>query len=338
VGPAHYDYRFHQYRPEDFQLRPDRVHNDYLNLLADWGTIGAVIVVTGLGIFIFGLFKTWPHVRREENDFGSGQSNRFAFFLGAVGGLFAVAVHAVVDFNLHMPANALTGVVLLALVASTLRFATDRHWLRLKLPGQMALTAVLAGAMVYLFAQGWRRGGEIWWDARGRQWPVFSTERAKLWERAYACEPSNFQTAYDIGECYRTQSWDGGENYAALARQAMTWYERSMQANPLDAYGYLRNGMCLDWLGRHDESEPYYSNAESRDPNNYFVVAHIGWHYVQMGDYAAARQWFLRSTKLEHEQENPIAASYLHNICEPKLVEQASGRPLLLPFFDKKGN
>ena len=37
VGPAHYDYRFREYRPESIQLSPDRAHNDYLNLLADWG-------------------------------------------------------------------------------------------------------------------------------------------------------------------------------------------------------------------------------------------------------------------------------------------------------------
>ena len=40
VGPAHYDYRFREYRPVNVQMRPDRAHNDYLNLLADWGTAG----------------------------------------------------------------------------------------------------------------------------------------------------------------------------------------------------------------------------------------------------------------------------------------------------------
>jgi len=42
AGPAHFDYRFRQYRPPDadLQARPGRVHNDYLNTLADWGLVG----------------------------------------------------------------------------------------------------------------------------------------------------------------------------------------------------------------------------------------------------------------------------------------------------------
>jgi hypothetical protein len=336
VGPAHYDYRFREYRPEDFQMRPERVHNDYLNLLADWGTVGGIIVAAGIGVFIFGLIKTWPHVRREENDFGSGHSNRFAFFLGATGGLFALAVHSAVDFNLHMPANALTGVVLLALLTSNLRFATEKHWFRLKLPMQVTLAGALAGVTVYLAVQGWRRGNETLWQARAEQWPNFSTERATAWTHAFEYEPNNAELAYNIGECYRTQSWDGGKNYAALAKQAMDWYARGIRLDPHDGYNYLRTGMCLDWLGRHAEAEPYYNAAELRDPNRYFLVAFIGWHFVQTGDYAAARQWFERSLKLNGD--NQIARTYLNEICQPKLMEQASGRPSLLHIIDKKDN
>jgi putative inorganic carbon (HCO3(-)) transporter len=58
VGPAHYDYRFRQYRPESMQMRPDRAHNDYLNLLADWGTVGGVIVLAGIVVFGAGLSRT----------------------------------------------------------------------------------------------------------------------------------------------------------------------------------------------------------------------------------------------------------------------------------------
>ena len=56
--------------------------------------------------------------------------------------------------------------------------------------------------------------------------------------------------------------------------------------------------MCLDWLGRHDEAGPYFSQAEALDPNGYYTVAIVGWHYVQIGDYAAAKPWLERSLRL----------------------------------------
>jgi len=89
--------------------------------------------------------------------------------------------------------------------------------------------------------------------------------------------------------------------------------------------------MCLDWLGRQDEAGPYFSRAEALDPNGYYTAANVGWHYVQVGDYAAARSWLTRPMRL-HWQENEIGRSYLE-IVERKLVENASGQSPLPAGF-----
>ena len=327
VGPAHYDYRFREYRPESVQMRPDRAHNDYLNLLADWGAAGGIIVLAGAALFVAGLAGTWRHVRRAERDFSSGQSNRFAFFLGASAGLLALAVHSAADFNLHIPANALVGVTLLALLSSNLRFATERYWLIARLPVKMLLTVSLAGGVVYLTGQEWRRGHEAFWQARAGQSPdYFSPQHTAALKKAFAAEPMNFETAYDIGEAYRVESFNGGDHYADQAEMAMQWYVRARDLDRYDAYGYLRQGMCLDWLGRHDQAGKYFSQAEAFDPNGYYIVALVGWHYVQTGDFAAARPWFERSLLLG-ANENEIARSYL-DLAGQKLIERASGQPV----------
>jgi O-antigen ligase len=337
VGPGHFDYRFREYRPEGFQQRPEHAHNDYLELLADWGAAGAVIVFAGVGVFIFGLVKTWPHVRREENDFGSGMSNRYAFFLGAVSGLFALAVHSLVDFNLHIPANALVGVTLLALVASNVRFATKRHWRRARWPARAAVTGALGVAMIYFAAQGWRRAGDALWTVRAEYLPPFSSEQAAALQKALACEPKNFETAYNLGECFRKQSLFGGSNDVELARQAIAFYALGSRLNPVDAYCPLGTGMCLDWLGRHAETAPFYAAAEAHDPNGNYVVAGVGWHYLQIGDYPAARQWFVRANKLANGHNHAALVS-IFEVCEPKLAERASGRLPMSFFYDGKDN
>jgi O-antigen ligase len=331
VGPAHYDYCFPEYRPENIQASPDRAHNDYLNLLADWGAAGGIIVLAGVVTFGAGLRKTWKYVRPSENDFGRGMSNRFAFFIGASAGLFALAVHSVVDFNLHIPANAILGVTLLALLSSNLRFATERHWLGARLPVKMIATLALVAGVAYLSCQGWRRGHEAVWLARAEQSPNFSTQQAAALNTAFEFEPMNFETAYNIGECFRTQSFDGGQNYETLAKTAMQWYVLGMKLNPHDGYNYLRYGMCLDWLEKHDEAGPYFNRADALDPNGYYTEANIGWHYVQAGNYAAARPWLERSLRLEWHG-NTMARFYLDTV-ERKLVENASGQNVLPAGF-----
>jgi len=334
VGPAHYDYCFREYRPQSIQLSPDRAHNDYLNLLADWGATGGIIVLAGMVAFGAGLRKTWKYVRPLENDFGRGLSNRFAFFLGASTGLLALAVHSVVDFNLHIPANAILAVTWLALLGSNLRFATERHWLGARRPAKLLATLALVAGVAYLGCQGWRRGREAVWLAQAEQSPVYSPTQAANLEKAFAVEPMNFETAYNLGEAYRVESFDGGQNYEGLAKTAMQWYARGMKLNPHEGYNYLRYGMCLDWLDQHDEAGPYFNRADALDPNGYYTEANIGWHYVQTGDYAAARPWLERSLRL-HGQQNEAAASYLE-ITGRKLIENASGQGFLPADFERK--
>ncbi len=322
VGPAHFDYRFREYRPENLQGRPDRVHNDYLNLLVDWGAAGGIIVLAGIGVFIYWLRQTWPHVRREENDFGTGQSNRFAFFLGAICALAALAVHSAMDFNLHIPANALAGMILLALVASNARYATEKFWFRSGRGVKVFASVLLGGAAIYFGWQTVRLGTEAHALAQAEATAQFSPARVAALEKAFAGEPENFTTAYEIGECLRTQCQDSGDDRAA--EKALTWFATARRLNPHDAFACLRTGMCLDLLGRTAESEPFYAQAELRDPNGYYLVSCIGWHYVQTGDFSAARAWFTRSLALDY-RDNHIARSYLA-ICEARLAAQAAGK------------
>jgi tetratricopeptide (TPR) repeat protein len=82
-------------------------------------------------------------------------------------------------------------------------------------------------------------------------------------------------------------------------------------------------------LGQHEEAEPYFNRADELDPNGYFTAAFMGWHYVQNGQYGAARPWFERSLRLQNK-DNPIAASYLQ-IANQKLLEAATDQGRRLP-------
>jgi len=322
LGPAHFDYRFRAYRPQSIQLRPDHTHNDYLNTLADWGVVGAGIVACAWALLCAGVFKTWKYVRGTVNDFGSKQSNKFAFVLGASLGLLAILLHSVVDFNMHIPSNAILTVALMALLTSHLRFGTDRYWVTGGWLGKLLATLVLLAGIFYLGQQGWRRAGEYAWLGRAQKLPVNSAEQIAALEKAFAIEPMNFETAYALGEAFRMQSWKGNSNYRELALRAMDWYVLGMKLNPYEGYNFMRYGMCLHWLERHAQAKPYFERAYQLDPNGYFTTAHMGWHYVQLGQYAAAKPWLERSHRLEW-RENTIADSLLV-IVNRRLAEAAA--------------
>jgi O-antigen ligase len=327
VGPGHYDYRFRQFRPADVQARPGWAHNDYLNALAEWGIVGTGLVASAWGLLGLGVLKTWPTVRHAPRDLGEDRGrNKFAFVLGSSVGLAAILVHSVVDFNMHIPANAILAVTLMALLSGCLRFATERYWVTLRTWGKALASLGLVAGAVYLGQQGWRHATEYVWLERAARAAIFSPTQAACFQKAFAAEPMNAETACAIGESFRIQCSEGGENYPQLAEQAMEWFGRSTKLNPWGAYSFVSPwvgyGWCLDWVGRFDKSPPYFQRAEEVDPNNYFIAAHIGLHYVQSGDFAAAKPWFERSLRLEWK-DNDIARNYLQ-IVNRRLLEAAT--------------
>ena len=327
VGPGHYDYRFRQFRPMEVQLRPGWAHNDYLNALAEWGIAGTGLVASAWFLLGLGVLKTWPFVRGSPRDLGPDRgSNKFALVIGASIGLAAILAHSVVDFNMHIPANAILAIALMALLSSHLRFATERYWVTVRTWGKLVASVILLGEVIYLGHQGWQHATEYVWLKRAADAPSFSPAQAACLQKAFAADPMNADTACAIGEAFRMQSSEGGDNYQQLAEQAMQWFDRSIKLNPWGGYTRLSPwvgyGWCLDWLGRSNESDKYFQRADELDPNNYFIANHIGLHYVESGDFAAARSWFERSLRLQG-QGNPTARLYLP-IVNTRMLEAAT--------------
>jgi len=333
VGPAHFDRRFRAVRPDNIQQQPDRAHNDILNALTDWGIVGAVLVTSTFVLLGIGLAKTWPAVRVTQRDIGEKKrSNKFAFVLGASIGLVAILVHSFVDFNMHVPANAIIVVTLLALLSSHIRFATDKYWITARPWLRSIASIVLLAGVVYFAQQDWRFASEFVWLNRAEQAPPYSPKQVALLTKAFAIEPKNPDTAYNIGEAYRIQSKEGGMRYEGqdlqgltykdLAARAMQWFERSSKLDPWNAYSFANYGWCLDWLGRQGESAPYFDKANQLDPNGYYTLAMIGMHYFEIGNLVASKPWFERSIRLQWI-DNPISRTYLQ-LANQKLMEAAT--------------
>jgi O-antigen ligase len=319
AGPAHFDYRFRQYRPADpvLQHRPDRVHNDYLNTLADWGLVGAALVLSCWAAFYYQVFRGWKYVQRSQSDLGARRSNKSAFVAGGAIGLLAILVHSFWDYNMHVPANAILAVTLMAIVASHYRFSSERYWHTVRWPLRIPVMAVLLAGLAYLGPQAWRRSVEGYWLVRSARAETNSDAELNALQQAFLAENKNFETALRIGKVYRDRSNQGLEGYREVARQAIEWFNKTMKLNPYDPHGFIGCGQCLDETGDHAAATAAFKQAEAIDANGWFTQARIGWHHFQTEDYVAAKQWLLRSqTNMPNRKLNPVAFDYLERVEE----------------------
>lgn len=87
----------------------DHAHNDYLEFAAEWGVLGAAL--------LFGVIF-WVLVRALSFCLRLRCPTERLVYLGSCAGILALLLHSMVDFNLHIPANALGFAALLGVAYS----------------------------------------------------------------------------------------------------------------------------------------------------------------------------------------------------------------------------
>lgn len=329
VGPGHFDHRFPSHRPKTIQSSPVRVHNDYLNLLVDWGGIGLLLAGVWLGTFIFTIIRSWKYSQRTASDFSTKTSNRAAFVLGSTIGLGSLALHSFVDFNLHIPSNAMLASTLAALLTSFIRFATERYWVPLKIPLKIGLSLFVCVFAGILFHQTIGQVRELGALKASQQATSFSEQLIKL-ELAIKREPKNHNTAASIGEIYRIKANEIATTNAI--NQATKWFRRAIELNPYDAYSHARLGITLDKLDQGTEAKKMFKIAETLDPNGYMIIAYIAWHKMHIGDFVSAKRYFERVSPPDKPESGLIA--WRSETSATNLVNQI--RAVYLPYINEK--
>ncbi|HYE64505.1 MAG TPA: O-antigen ligase family protein [Pyrinomonadaceae bacterium] len=105
TGLGAYGVVYTRYDSRNGLFRLEQAHNDYLQVIADAGLLGAAL---GL-LFLVALFRLGSARLETEDRFRRGVAT------GALAGCFAVLVHSFFDFTLHTTSNALLFLILAAL-------------------------------------------------------------------------------------------------------------------------------------------------------------------------------------------------------------------------------
>ena len=119
-GAGSFETVFPQYPGADIRAHFDHAHNDYLEFGIEYGLLGS------LPLAAFVLLALWHALRalwQRQSVYRSGIG------FGTAMGVTALLIHSGTDFNLQIPANAATFIVLcaIAVLAGSHRHAHKRH-------------------------------------------------------------------------------------------------------------------------------------------------------------------------------------------------------------------
>ncbi|MFQ3670037.1 MAG: O-antigen ligase family protein [Verrucomicrobiia bacterium] len=296
-GPATFDFVHQRFHGPEFQSRAYYTHNDYLNTLCDYGLVGLALVLGFVGLL------AWSFRPPPESKSTARQTDLAALGYAV---LAASLVHALVDFNFHLPACALTFFVISGLASSRTHRQQRPH---ICLPGNpiFILASIAAAAwMTTTILPAQRAWNLLPYSDEGLA--ELSEERIRiLANRITAADPLAGPLFARLGDAARHRLAAADERVNALRQAiarhqahpddleqpaleqqrlgdlALKLYAQAARLNPLDDTLTVKQGIVLDLMGRPEEAYLAYSRARQNQPHNRFFTFVFGYHYLRSG-------------------------------------------------------
>jgi len=271
-------------------------HNEYLQMLADYGWVGlgllALLVMAHVrnGLRFVGWFARVKFWRTGEL-----ADVTLALAVGSLAAVVATAVHAVVEFQWHIPAVAVTGAVLLGMLANP-GFDSDAPRVRvpgvrvgMKLLGAAAALALLLGAVFWGTA-----------DYHVGKAAVLAKQKDQAGAlehllRAGDIDPMNGSILYQRG-LLELDSWRPDKSEAERKRiiqAALEDLQRSCELNGFSHLTYLALADTLDAAGRHDDALKAIQQALRLAPLHEEPRLTLGKHFHNLRQFEKAEAAYL---------------------------------------------
>lgn len=298
-----------QYRSEDLPTYSGEAlfaHNEYLQMLADYGWIGLGLLVLALiahgvnGLQFIGWF-----VRHRFLQTGRVLSNNLALCLGALAALVAMLVHSLFEFQFHVAAPALTMALLLGVLANPGQEADGTR--RLRLPPVRVLTKLLLGAAsVFLLSGPWLHGRGDYYLARSQvavaRQDAFQGQQHL--NAAVEADPANPEAHYQRGLALLEKLTAEQRTVShPVLKRATVDLEKAVALNGHHYLYALALADAYDAQGRHEEARQQILRAIGLAPLHEESRMALAVHWHRQGEFARAEEAYLWASQAKAMNE-----------------------------------
>jgi len=322
AGSRSYSYECFRYWNPNLttgQANPEFVHNEYLQLLADYGLLGLLFVMGLFGVHFYRGGKQVHELAGKVGEDGLKRgSNALALTIAGMCGMTAMAVHVVSDFRTHLLANLL---LLVCCAIWVLPVGKSRS-LEVGKSGSREVGVWMVS--VVLIALGFSASYLGFYHLNGGL-PLLEHQMAKedgawtpekvdrsVWipvlEESVSRVPQ-YNRYLRLGTLYRLEAAEqSGEGKKKLLQNAKDAYRASIQRNPFNPIPQINLAQIYAEAGEFEKSDQAYAGAsEMAKTREKWFRMHSEWAKLHQrwalqlwlgGSQDQAEEHFIRAKKL----------------------------------------
>ncbi|MBK1792768.1 O-antigen ligase family protein [Persicirhabdus sediminis] len=331
AGSRSYSYESLRLWSEELQTRaatPEFVHNEYLQLLADYGVVGFLFVVGVVAChFFWGCKRVYNLSDQIARDGNHVSSDAMAYAIAGCSGIAVMAVHILLDFPTHTAANLVLLVCCLvwclpitkkgaSCIAVPKSIGRGFFSAMLILLGLLSLWIAVPEVRVASYLLKCKGFSSIsGWDAASVSDPQLATDS---YEDAYSRSP-NYEHAYKLATIHHMEAVgivDPVERENAFEK-ALIYYSKAEQRHPYFFMSALNQALINIDLQSYESAEKAFIRAEKYGA---YRESHTGLYKrwaelcyrqgrsIEQENREAARVYYLRAVEL-NDQSASLSAS-----------------------------
>ncbi|MGE9293246.1 MAG: O-antigen ligase family protein [Puniceicoccales bacterium] len=290
-GMSSFGWLFEAQRPEGYNLNPAYAHSAYLNFLADFGVIGALLLIPIVWMILQAsrtLAAQPQYVLLEHPNKRRVVPNKRMFLTAVLMAFLPFAIQLFFEFNLRIPALLFIASVYLAIMVKCL--PTYIYTLKAnKLSGlvyisiSIGLTVFLLGiSSRYLLAQSYAFESERQLDLAAQALqerkgldPIAMEDTLFFCREAAELEPNNPRILTNLARIINTQQFLYPSQHEALGEEATELAKQALEISPEYLQAWLALGTARWMAGDFIGAGEAYRQATVVAPNN-----PIAWYYL----------------------------------------------------------
>ena len=292
TGLGSFNEVFPAYRTSNIGLTFEHAHNDYLELLAEGGAIGFLLVAA---FWIILLGSSMRSLRYLPGGWRRGM------IAGGSAACIGILVFSLFDFNMQIPANALLLTIIVGLIHATSsmaprknrrdRMRRERGYRLGKTSRWVLSTLVVLGALGMIFSVVRTYGAE-WSFQRwqGSRLPRLNT--------AIGLSPANPRYRYERAVYFERRALEAGaSNFERRVwlNKAHAELQEVVGRAPTQGRYFFHLGWIEGSLGRPEAAAEAIRIALDLDPRNPFLFHSVGLFHRRAGDETQAKAAFLQA-------------------------------------------